>query len=137
MQQCSDVDRGREGRGLTGQQNRLTPLPSSHAPPPVFGAVMVCAERNLTLGPGDACISPAVTCPRIPDHPNMSVVLSPEGLAYERLPGTMAEYSCYNGHVDRVGTRSYCTALGTWSSSPPANCSLCSEHLPHCVRRPL
>lgn len=95
--------------------------------------VMVCAERNLTLGPGDACISPAVTCPRIPDHPNMSVVLSPEGLAYERLPGTMAEYSCYNGHVDRVGTRSYCTALGTWSSSPPANCSLCSEHLPHCA----
>eukprot|EP00040_Diaphanoeca_grandis_P029205 m.170490 g.170490 ORF g.170490 m.170490 type:complete len:434 (-) comp31611_c4_seq3:268-1569(-) len=95
--------------------------------------IMACADQNLILTADGTCISPVVTCPKFRGNENVSVMLSPEGLAYERLPGTMARFVCRDGFANPEITQSFCLSDGTWSRPLPTTCDdPCEGLTPHC-----
>lgn len=98
----------------------------------ILDRALECSQRNQTLNVNGQCVSPAITCPRIPARENITSVLSPEGLAYERLPGTVATHFCHNGTVRPNETTTYCTSEGIWSQPAPTVCETCDLLLDNC-----
>jgi len=98
--------------------------------------IMACAENDQILSVDGKCISPVVTCGKLQATENISVNMSPEGLAYERLPGTLAKFICRDGFANPATTQAVCLSNGSWSrpmaTSCEDSCNLLEEYCSIC-----
>lgn len=96
--------------------------------------IRVCSDQNRSLGSNGTCISGELRCPEISVPENMSLQMSPAGLADLRLPGTVAVLTCQDGHVHPTNGTFYCTTQGTWHQEIAPECAGCGLLMDNCTR---